>query len=69
MDFIKATVEDVPEIVSKIKALRALTDTGVNTKTQQSVIFRSLPHDIFIEVACELVSESAKSAADVLAGR
>jgi hypothetical protein len=67
MDYTKAKSQDVPAIVTMIKALRRLTEvSGTITKTTQSTILRNLPPAILIEVATELDKPSAREA--VLSG-
>lgn len=59
----KATLADVPSIVETVRALRRLTEvTGTVTTHTQSLVFRTLPPRVLIEVANELERPSGMSA-------
>jgi hypothetical protein len=59
MDFTKATKADVPEIVEMILALRKVTlETGTITNRTQSLILRTIPPAVLIDVAAALAKPS-----------
>jgi hypothetical protein len=67
MDFTKATKADVPEIVEMILALRKVTlETGTITNRTQSLILRTIPPAVLIDVALGL--EKPIGLAAVLSG-
>jgi hypothetical protein len=62
MDFKTATKADVPAIVGMILALRKITaETGTITKQTQSMILRTIPATVLIDVATALEKPSGLS--------
>lgn len=67
-DYAKATSKDVPALVEMLRALRHITEqTGVITTRAQSIVLRSIPAAVLVEVATEL--EKAYGFVAVLSGQ